>query len=653
MTKLLYFFALAFLFLSACARFAPRTLVFSPTPKDSLLALHPSLGDYKAKYEKYAGVYLLYEQYFDHYGGKHTWYFQRYIKRRYIVLKPHEQWASTFDFTTREHSSISNAFITVASPDGTVHTYNQDDLHSETSSDGETSWKVAYAGIQEGSIVEENFLITTQTRNAPPFDHTAWLQYTLPCDKVKVQYALPDWWDVQLKSTAPDEPPAFTDSLDEDNNKRIFYYTADSVTAYKDEPYAPYYKEVAPYASFVLTHINIESSKYTAPRDWDAFAEEIANYALDNESMWNSDVEDKTEELTAQCSTAVQKLEAIVLYLQQHIKVGKTKGETGFSATLEQKKGSTYMITGLAQTMLDKLDIPSDFLLIHSAADGYFDSTFITSEEMYTPALYTVIGSTPYVVFPYYKNIPIDLIPEVYQGQTALRVNQDGFNGFVTIPAGKETHGTLDERYNLVIDDEGKIMVEEEKTFRGFDAYMVRQRLENLKKEEFDKEIKDMLTYTEGDVHLLSHEVINQDDIRKPLVLKLKYDIDNLVTITPEEVIFQTGGLLAPSSSYAKKVDTTERQNPIIIRNNQTVNRTITLHYPSQWAITTNLQNQEVKNDFGAVSTAYARGTGSLTVQQQWALYKVRANKEHYGKLRTIIGDISTLGVPSIIFSVQ
>lgn len=653
MMKHLYLVAVALIVLSSCAPYAPRTFVFSPTPKDSLLALHSTLGDYQERYAKYGGVYLLREEYFDHSGGRGVWYFSHYVKRRYLVLKPHEQWTSTFDYTTEEHSSISNAFITVTSPDGTVHTYNQDDLHSETSSDGETSWKLAYAGIQQGSIVEENFVITTQTRLDPPLNHNTWLQYTIPCDKITVQYALPDWWKVQLKQTAPNYTPAFSDSLDEENNKHIFLYQADTITAYKRESYAPYYKEIGPYAAFMLTKIDISTSEYKAPSYWETFAEDIYNHVLDKESFWSSDVSTIAEEVTAQCSTDVQKLEAVITYLQQNIKLGESESDDTFSTLLEKKKGNWHMITGLAQTMLDKLDISSDFILIHSAEDGYFDNTFINYKELHIPALYTVVDSIPYVVFPYYKNVPIDIIPEAYQRQTALRVNKNGYNGFITIPEGRETDNTLDEQYNLTIDNDGKIIVEEEKTFRGFNAYKVRQQLENLKEEEFDKEIKEMLTYKEGDVRLLSRDIINQNDIRKPLVIKLKYEIDNLVAITPEDIIFQTGGLLSPSSSYAKKVDTTERQNSIKVYYNQAVNKAITVHYPTQWTVTTDLQDKQVKTDFGSVSTTYTRGTGTLTVRQQWALQKTQAPKERYGELLAIIGDLSALVVPSIIFSVQ
>lgn len=638
--------------LSSCAPYAERNVYFSFTPEDSLRKIRDTYTIDKEKTARYDAIYLLSEERIDHAGGRNRWYFQEHHKLRYIVLKPHEEWVSTFKVSTKKHSSLINAMISVISPDGKTHIYNRSDLHFESSSDGSATWKLAYADVQAGSLIEESYIIETEPFKAPPLSHDIRLQPSVPCDKMVLQYNVPSWWNIQFKQIAPDKYMPYEVYEDENTNKLIYTYEANNVTPWEWEPYSPYYKETGNYMEFMITQLNV-GPKYSSPYSWKEFSEQYRSDAIDRESFWSGEVRKTAQTITETCSTEVQKLEAVTLYVQQNISVGKSEDEDNFSDLLEKKKGNPYMITGLAKTMLDKLDIPSDLILIHSAQDGYFDSTYISNDQLYIPALYTVIDETPYVIFPYYKNVPIDIIPEPFQGQKALRINESGYNGFMVVPTGKDRDNTTDENYVLTIDDEGKMTVEEEKTFRGFNAYNVREKLQDLKQEELDKTMKEMLTYTEGDVRIISHEVVNQNDIRKPLIIKLKYEVDNLVTVTPDEVLFQTGGLLSPSSSYAKKADTTDRKNPIKVYVSEVINKNITIHHPAQWKVSTSLQDKQFENNFGSVSASYKSEAGLLSIRQQRTLRRISDSRDKYANLLAIIGTRSVLSVPTIVFSVQ
>lgn len=648
----------AFLLLSSCGLYSPyaeRSVYFHTTSEDSLQMLQKS---YKIDEEKTAGhdaVFLLSEQRLDHAGGSGRWYFQDHHRLRYIVLKPHEEWVSTFKVKTKKNTTLLSAAITIISPDGRNHAYSKGDMHIETSSDGSTTWKLAYADIQRGSLVEESYIIETQPFKAPPLSHDIRLQYAVPCEKMLVQYSLPEWGYVQFKQTAPDVYPQYSITEDEDRSKRIYTYEATNVPAWKGEPYAPYFKETGNYLEVMITELEMGSkyTKYSAPGNWYQFARRYRDEAIDKDSFWSEDVEKTAQEAAKDCSTDVQKLEAVTLYIQQNISIGESDSEDDFTTMLTEKKGNIHMITGLTKAMLDELDIESDLILIHSAQDGYFDSTYICIDQLYIPALYTEINQTPYVVFPYYKNVPIDIIPEHFQGQKALRVNDGGFNGFITVPNGSDKDNTIDENYALTIDDEGKITVEEEKTFRGFNAYNVREKLQDLKPEELDKTLKEMLTYTEGDVQIISHDVVNQNDIRKPLVIRLKYEVDNLVTVTPDEVLFQTAGLLSPSSSYAKKADTTDRKNPIKVYFSEVINKNITIQHPPQWTVSTPLKDRQFGNDFGSVSASYTSEPGRLSIRQQRSLRRNSDAPDKYTDLLSIIGSRSVLSVPTIVFSAR
>jgi hypothetical protein len=138
------------------------------------------------------------------------------------------------------------------------------------------------------------------------------------------------------------------------------------------------------------------------------------------------------------------------------------------------------------------------------------------------------------------------------------------------------------------------------------------------------------------------------------LQIKLEYTIDNLVTVTPEEVIFQTGGLFSPSSTGGeRKVDTSERRNPIRIYNDEQTNKNITVQYPASWQLSSTLADIQRSNDFGSVEGKYENSPGKLSIRQTRLLKQSSAPKEKFPELLELISRQSKLSIPTIIFKVN
>lgn len=658
--KYLYLACLMAMLLSSCNRAktltykAGYTFTLEPSSNDSLLALRALIPSYQEKYGRYDGVYLLWEENTDYSRRSWPWGCQQSVQSRYIVLQPSNTVLSTFDIETPRSAAIVDARITIVSPNGSIQTYTEEDLHTNTSEDGRTSWKVAYSNIQKGSLIETNYTIRTSN---PPVERTTLLQRPLPCEKVIIRYAYPLQWEGQFKEVGTNQIPMVVDSLDRKWGKRIRVFSDSSNVPYKAEPYSPHYKEFGKYVTFMLTDIPIRdanlwitrSARYKSPETWAAIADHYSKAVMNEKELQSAYVKEVTEKTITNCRTDVEKLEAIVSALQQNPNIIADTTD-GFADYIDERQKHPYLITGIAHGMLNNANISSEVIFFHSAAEGCFDSSYISLSQLPCPALYTIIDSVPYITFPYLKNIPIDIVPPWIQGQRAMRVSRDGYNGFMVVPQDKNPDNTVDEQYNFTVNEEGKVTVEEETVFQGLTAYYMREHFDKLKQEEIDKELKKRLTRSQRNVHLLSSELLNQHDIRKPFVIKLKYEIDNMVTITPSEVVLQTGDLFSSSSNYIEKMDTTERQNPINVPYSQAISRTIALHYPNQWTMTTNLQDQHVKNDFGLVSTVSTREANSLIIRQQRTLQKTQAPKERYKELATILKTTAT-EVPTLVFS--
>jgi len=616
------------------------------------------VATYQTKYEGHDGVFTHWEETAEHVtlsdmsGMAHWDYFQD-SRIRYVVLDPEAEWLTTFRREVESGGEFEGVALRVTAPDGTVRMFSEDDLVEEESS-GRTVYKLAYPNIEAGTIVEENVRIHYEagSRFTPPLEYDIPLQSSIPIEKLSYRFAYPSWWAIQLKKVEDRRLPHYITEYDEEQKKTFLIHEATDVPAVPDEIYAPYFKEMAEYMEFQITELSIGPSKYEARATWEEMAEQFKQYAFKRGGFFSNPVRRALDDLDLDGMTDEQKLDAIVTYLQDTIEPGRSS-KNDFNTVLKEGRGSWYLITGLAQAMLEEAGVRANYVLIHSAQDGYFDRSYVTGSQLYIPAIAAVIEAEDRVVFPWAEGLPVTHVPEYFQGQPAMRIDSDGFAGFMTVPAGNAADNATEENFVVTIDEEGVVQVEEERVFRGSNAYTLRRALDDLTEEERDETIEDLLTYTDGEVQDLDYTVENEAAPKQPLVIRLTYTIDNLVTVTPEEVLFQTGGLLSPASSASIKVDTEERQSPIRIHFDEVQKKRIELRYPEYWSLTTELEEAAVQNMFGSLDSRYAVNAGSMVADHTLTLRQADAPANRFRTLLNLTGSRSRLHLPTLVFAVE
>jgi len=242
--------------------------------------------------------------------------------------------------------------------------------------------------------------------------------------------------------------------------------------------------------------------------------------------------------------------------------------------------------------------------------------------------------------------------PNTYQASRTDDVSLGASSNaiFTTLPRTSPAETVTDVRYDLQIKPSGEIEVTERKTLRGAEAYEMRQALQDLNESERKNRLKEFLTYTDGDVEWTSREVIRQEAFDKPLEIRLQYTIDNLVTLTPKEVLFQTSGLFSPLTGTKKRVDPDGRTNPIQIYFTQTLKKHISIQYPSSWRLQTILEDVSFENRFGSITGTYETNDNTLVVDQEVTLQRSKDDAHGFPDLLRLIGSGSELQIPTLIF---
>lgn len=659
-TGMLLLLALSVLSVS-CTTVSPRMFSSLRTETPTNPVAEPTY--YEKKYGFYDGVYLAYEDISEHSGTSSSeWTYSQSIRRKYLVLKPEAESMSTFTFTLSSDDSLHAVSLHITSPDGTVQSFDKNNLVRKADSDSTLTVRFAYPSIVRGSIVEEQIeILAVDPVRDMPISWFRWLELRLPCEQFHVVYAYPAWWGVSLKELLPGKYPNVTARRDSTYNKIVLEYKSQNIDAFSDEPYAPFRAECTPYVSLLVDSLKMDGENFNRVDSWDLYARVVKKRYMDRYPfinaifpIWPNQVNTTARRLTVNSADNLARLDTIVRYLQNTIEPNFTADDMSFSDVLEEKKGSPFLITGLAQAMLHEVGIPSLYLRIHSAERGYFDRDFFSGAETDIPALRVTLDHKDYIVFPYIRHMPINYLPAFCLGQPAMRVDpKEGFIGLLDLPESTAEQQQNSRNYTIEINDDGLMTVQEDISLTGAAALALRRTLDHKNEDELREAIRSFISYNDGDITVLESRVENQGMPLQPLVLHCTYTIDNLVTITPDEVIVRTEGLLSPATEVIQKTDLNRRRLPVRIYANEEYIKDILLLCPASWQLQSRPKNIDISNRFGNRSTQYSQEGSRLHIRHQRLLQRTLQPADTYGELLDLVGEKTGSGVPALIFTRQ
>lgn len=549
----------------------------------------PAIEILEEQYGKYDGVYISSFLSDEHIGGQKQppWIMYRSISRQYVILNPEAENMTTFKLTLPKGAKVEQLTLRYTNPGQQPQTHRYKRANLSESKD-EQVYSYIYPKAEKGTVIEETFILSFDAQKVSPFlDTYQPLQFPIPCEKLTYKFAYPDWWRVRVKELGENK----TLTLDREHNvegkKRVITYQATNVGAFEDELYSPYFQETADYLRLNIEYFEMLGFRSTQPVSWFKLMKQIEkSIPLTTDYKPGSRIDLAARNVTRDANTPEEKINAILSLIQRDIKVDGEKTENyKLEKVLASKKGNVLQVVGLMHAMARAVGLDAYFIMTRPASRGYFDEDYISFEELSVPAVLINTADKSYLTFPYQK-IPYDVYPSVFEGQIAYQIQTRGqltTAKFVTLDNLPTQPASIREKYILNINEDGIISVNETKIIDGFSAVWFRTAIEDLTEDEVDEMIQNMLTYDAADITVNTYEINDRDDYLKPITINLEYEIDNLVTVTPEEILFQTAGLFAPASGKRYKIDTSERKMPIKIRANHNYSKDIEISFPDSW----------------------------------------------------------------------
>jgi len=642
---------------------------------DSVAAKPVDVGAYLTRYGDYDGVYLEYSESVEHSGRLYHSTFSNWTVSwigtdRHIVFNPDNTSLTTVTVPVLP----TKMYVRTIDPDGKVRTWGRDCLvPAGDTTIGPTMYRFAIPNVRRGTIVEQGFEFAAKVKGVPPVLAYEWpIQFPIPCEHLKLTYAYPNHWAVIVKRLGPGRVLPYETTEDKSAHKLILTYEARDVQPLRKEQYAPFDAEVADRFALKVLDTGVKTPDKRKLKnlvglfydlippgqkpfkDWSELAHNVRAAKLGKAQEHYPWIDSLTPAIIAGVERPVDRVRAVLNFVRSNIEVANWSVAKGNAAeVLNSGKGDGYDMCELTRAMLASAGLKADVVLLHNRKTGYFDPEFLSGDEFSHLGVRVVTDDATYLLSPAVPNVPYDYISPVFQGQPALVIAGDSIGSIVRMPDSSVTGGMLDEGYDITIDTAGLISVSETKSFVGQMAYLTRIHRSKESRADDPEDPRIRPGFRGGDVTMIDSIEANTDDYVQPLMVSLKYTVAGLITITPEEILFRTGGLLAPISYTDVDLDVAHRQNPVRISYDAIYRKRITIHYPPQWKLVSDLPDVTIDNACGTAEQSASVHPGTIDIWQQVSLRHCTWPKEKVTDLAALIGTQSVVEQPTLVFSVE
>jgi hypothetical protein len=584
--------------------------------------------------------------------------------RRLVVFDPERQeWSSVSIDVPAENELIAAAF-SVLTPDGRYRTFGMGSLKRIRSGDGTAAFRFALPEVAPGSVIGVSYVVREADGLAESLSgFQAPLQMTIPCRRARFDLLLPSAWKIVVKRPLPNPPLPVKTSETWGTTTRT--WEAEDLPAITNEPFSPYFQEMAATVEVDVTDASIDLPRlrpieYHKPKEWESLAKEFKRYAIADNPLFSSRVAEQTRILMAGAASERLKLEAVVLWVQDNIRCADwaTIHRAGlenanFAEILKQGMGGAGQVNGLAMEMLSRAGLECRYLLIHLAQQGSFDPEYHSYRELGYPGLLVKADGREYVVFPVQQHLPIDLVPECFLGQPALAIDRKGKSEFITIPLGNQATNETADTCKVTLRPDGKALVEETCSLRGAPALALRTELWDLADAEAGRFLMRRRGCPGGKAVLGSHEITGLKDHTVPLIFRMAYEVDGLLSESGDTRVFDPGRLFDPAPGIQATETKLERQNPIRIYFDQTLKKAVTLAYPETWTLLQKPADSAVTTAFGGFHGSFDAGPGRLTGERSLELRMASEPKESYPALHALIGRRTRQEITTLVFQAK
>ena len=570
------------------------------------------------KHSSHEGVYLFYKQDISHdlkpdvKNNAPRWYFfESYHWKEVVLEETAYRDVSAVTFKLGKDEKIRHFKARVTSPDQEETLFKRKNLKRIRMGADSSAYELAVGALPPGTSIEVTYEIERKDLlKSPPLSHDVPLQFDKPVEYLEFAYTYPQDWEVQVKQVAPSRYVNMTETHSEKAETQTYLYTSTNIPAFQREIYGPYFKQVAPYFHVKVNHLEVGNElEWSGKSSWDHIAESFADYTKASKKTKKL-AQDRLRKLgIGPAMSEYEKLASIQEHVEADIEVLSTPRKQG---VWKSKKGSALEVAAYTAVLLDEAGISTDFLVAHTAEEGYFDDTFVTSEQFYAPVLRTRVEGNEVYLFPDKKGIPVGYVPVEYASQVALYYSDSNYEGIVTVPSSPGYAYRDDGYYKLQVNENGSVLVEVALDLSLHTQYRLNQA--QITSAESERAlIQHVLAHEAAHIEGLSYTIFPAQDYTSRL--SASYELVNCFDVADERVAVQSCGLFEPVNTSWYPFQDSRETAPILPADIRVTNH-VQIEYPENWTITTPMKNIAERGRQVVFERTFAQRAGRLDVNQ-------------------------------------
>jgi len=670
--KMMAFFFVVFI-LTACGGGSRVTQSLVAPDNISFSTQEHDLSYYEEKYGEYDAVYLSVDESYERMQNYSEDKALKYIinrRHKYLVLNPENEELSTWFFNSRFNEKIDNIYLKVYYPSGEVRTFTEEDLTTKKDEDmnqslyyydkrsrysfklfsldfyGSQYIRFAIPQLVKGCVVEKGVELHSYSTINEEIIPT---RYDYPVEKLNVEYIYPESYDLTIRQNDISSNKQYKKITLPDDGKIKISFVQENVPGITDEIYSPPYNLQRRMLEIFTSRKNADAEEGEVT-GWSAIAKSIRERYIEIDWLSKDALQKYAEEITADYIKMEDKKSAIIQNIQNNFNLGRPKER--MQEVLNSRSGSMVDLCAITKVMLEHVGMKAELLFANTVENGNFDEKFMSLAQFQNPMIKVTLEDKEFYAVPYIKFLADNYLPYKVLGRKAFVVHDPGGENFsfIDLPSNNYIGDEARSEFLININEDGKLEVEEYLLVNGSIAAVLREAFNNspgFEKEEF---LEEFVSYRDGRVEYLNKEFRNSEDVNVPFIIKVKYQIDNLVTFAGDEVIMQTGGIFSPLSIIYNKVNTSERINPIVTEANYTLLKNIKITFPESWNLTTNFENYQFSNEFGICDMKYTGEPGNFKTKSVIRMHKIMAPKEKITELLDFQRSINQGNLPALIF---
>jgi hypothetical protein len=223
--------------------------------------------------------------------------------------------------------------------------------------------------------------------------------------------------------------------------------------------------------------------------------------------------------------------------------------------------------TGFLVAVCRYMDLDVHYLCVTDQDRFNWDPNWVSDGVISERVAILNLDGRQWIGSAYRQDLVIGAVPDFLAGKIAINVSSR--NQVLIIEPENPSMARNHISYELNLDTEGGCKVDEKHSFNGSVAWYLRTMLKESSEKEIAEIAREMINYDSGEVFPLETSLTNLDDPESELIFNINYLLKDKLTIFPEEVILNTGGLFSPGSGARHWIDSDTRLNPIQINTNE------------------------------------------------------------------------------------